>query len=140
MLLYLAIKGEILMIGDTEIIKISSVGTIKLPSFIEVNTGETVYFRKDFYDDTKFMILDHENLCRICNLINESYKEKKKINYAQYNEINRFIFPAIRDSICKKDRIVKFPFESKEKEFKCTEVHTKDKVKKFILTPMRNSN
>ena len=125
------------MVGDTEIINLSSIGTIKLPNFIKINSGETVYFRKDFYDDEKFMILDYENLCKIGNLLDEIYRTKKLINNQQYNKIIRFIFPAISDSICKKNGIVKFPFESKEKEFECTEVHTSSKIKKFILTPIK---
>ena len=123
------------MVGDKEIIKINSHGIIRIPSFITVNPNDILYFRRDYYNNTKFIIIDHENLCKIRDLFKKLYEEKRKINFVEYTKIMRYIFSEINDSKCTEDRTIKFPFKTQEKEFKCEEIHTS--IKKFILTPIK---
>ena len=121
------------MYKETKIVKIDSRGTIKIPNFIKVNPGEKLYFRKDFYDEEKIMIVNSENLRKIWDIIQEM-KKAGKIPYKQSNSIIRYIFPHTYDSTCGDDQRIKIPLPVKHKEFICEEVNTK--IKKFILTPI----
>ena len=125
------------MEGDKEIIKIRPDGKFKLPKFMEISPGETLYFRQAIFEDGKFIIVDEENVNKIINAIDQLYSERK-INAKEYADITRYIFSKFYSSECDSNGIIMFPkrvLTVEDRVFECEEVHTK--IKKFVLTPIK---